>query len=262
MFFAGDDLAMLRGIEGGRRAFIVANGPSILTEPLHLLANELSISMNAGVLLSEKFGFTSSYYALSDRRFLLNEFKRPMATTRLPSGTIRFIRGDLADSDQPPKGCPTHYIAPIARDGFSTDLRQGFFYGATTTLFAMQVAVWLGVHEIVLLGVDLHYPEEQPRFYAEPVREEEDLLMSVQLKNLAEGTRRCEALGIRVISCSETSLLRSYVDYRPFAEVIGSPVRHVAPRGRHHANLSRQFEQQNHPWAAGDRARSATARSR
>jgi len=223
-------LASLRGTERGLRAFVVGNSPSVRNEPIGLLKGELSISMNAGILLAEEFGFTSKYYALSDRRFLLNPFKRPMATSRLPSGTIRFLRSDVRDVDEQDERLSTHYVRPLARDGFSTDLRQGFFYGSTTALFAMQIAVWLGVSEIVMLGVDLHYPEDQPRFYREKEREEEDILLSVQIKNLADAARTCEGLGIPVICCSETSLLRPYVDYVPFIDAINKKEELVVPR--------------------------------
>lgn len=229
MSSAVHELLSLRGIERGRRAFIIGNGPSVLNEPLHLLKDELSISMNAGVLLAEKFGFMSTYYALSDRRFLLNPFKRSMATSQLPSGTIRFLRSDLRDHDEQDGRHVTHFIRPIARDGFSTDLRFGFFYGSTTALFAIQIAVWLGVAEIVLLGIDLHYPEDRPRFYRENEREEEDLMIGVQIKNLADAARTCENLGISVIGCSEKSLLRPYVDYRPFAQVVQEKDSFFAP---------------------------------
>lgn len=214
------DLTKLRGSELGRRVFVVGNGPSVLAEPLHLLRDQLSISMNAGILLSEQFGFESKYYALGDRRFLRNPFKRPMAATRLRPGTIRFVRADLKGEDERDSGHVTHYVTPLTRDGFSGDLRRGFHHGSTTVMFAMQIAAWLGVSQIVILGVDLKYPEDKPRFYREDVREEEDLLLSVQIKNLVDATAACERLGISVVSCSANSLLRSYVDYWPLSEIV------------------------------------------
>jgi hypothetical protein len=81
-----------------------------------------------------------------------------------------------------------------------------------------------------MLGVDLHYPEDQPRFYREKEREEEDILLSVQIKNLADAARTCEGLGIPVICCSETSLLRPYVDYVPFIDAINKKEELVVPR--------------------------------
>jgi hypothetical protein len=230
MFSTANSLTSLRGSERGRRAFVVGNSPSVRNEPLELLKGELSISMNAGVLLAEEFGFTSKYYALSDRRFLLNSFKRPMATSRLPSGTIRFLRSDVSDVDEQDERHITHYVRPLARDGFSTDLRQGFFHGSTTALLAMQIAVFLGVSEIVMLGVDLHYPEDQPRFYREKEREEEDIMLSVQIKNIADAARTCESLGITVLCCSEKSLLRPYLDYLRFIDAINTKKKVVVPR--------------------------------
>ena len=237
------DLVAVRNSERGRKAFIIGNGPSVQNEPLEMLRGQLSISMNAGVLLAEEYDFFSKYYALSDQRFLLNSFKRPMATKRLPSNTIRFLRSDLQEFDESDGRHVTYYIPPIARDGFSTDLRRGFYYGSTTALFAMQIAVWLGVSEIAMLGVDLHYPEDRPRFYREKHREEEDIMMSVQIRNIADAARTCEAMGINVVSCSERSLLRSYIDYRPFVDVVRGPRRFVNSLGSLRTLLSSRSSQ-------------------
>jgi hypothetical protein len=218
----------LRRRAQGQRAFILANGPSVLSLPLEHLAGELVIGMNASVLLEEERGFAISYYVLGDRRFLIHPEKRRLATTRLRLETKRLLRADLAPDDDLTLQKRTAYVRPLGRDGFSRNLAAGFYHGCTTALFAMQLASWLGCAEIYLLGVDLLYRPEQPRFYPEGRPQEEDVFTSVQVHNLALAVRECAEIGIRVAGCSEHSLLRPYVPYAPFHALFPTRMRRPA----------------------------------
>jgi hypothetical protein len=218
----------LRRSAQGQRAFILANGPSVLSLPLENLTDELVIGMNASVLLEEEHGFTVKYYVLGDRRFLTHHEKRTLATTRLRPETKRLLRADLAPDDDAAMKGRTFYIRPLGRDGFSRNLAAGFYHGCTTALFAMQLAAWLGCTEIYLLGVDLLYRPEQPRFYPEGRSQEEDVFTSVQVRNLALATRDCAEIGIRVAGCSDNSLLRPYVPYVPFHTLFPTGMRRPA----------------------------------
>lgn len=210
----------LRNREQGRSAFILGNGPSILSEDLSLLSGQVTIGMNASTLLEKKYGFIQSYYCLSDARFIGHEEKRKYATTELSSQTVRVVRKDLISHDNPELVNKTYYIPHIARDGFSCDLGLGFYYGCTTTMLAVQLAFYLGCVDIYLLGVDLRYPVESPRFYKETNPQLEDSFTSVQIWNLANASRVMSRLNRRLVNCSENSLLRPYLEYKALAEIV------------------------------------------
>jgi hypothetical protein len=209
-------LSRLRNRETGRRAFVLANGPSILGCDLARLQDQLVIGMNASTLLEAEHGFRSAYYTVSDRRFLNHPNKRSLATSRLDPATVRIVRADLAADDDPSKAARTAYVRPLGRDGFSFDIRSGFYYASTTTLLAFQLPAHLGCRDIALLGCDFTYPADQPRFYEEAEPCAEDPVLSVQVRNIANAARTLKARGINLVSCSERSMLRPYVPYAPF----------------------------------------------
>ena len=210
----------LRDLERGRRCFILGNGPSVREERLDRLDGELVIGMNASTILEEEHGFRSSYYTVSDRRFLAAEDRREWGTTRLSQDTRRVVRADLRGVDDPALAHRTTYVAPLARNGFSNDLSNGFFYGCTTTMLAIQLAWHLGCREVYLLGCDLRYAAESPRFYDEHKPQVEDNFTSVQIHNIVNAARIFEDDGGLVAGCSARSFLRPYLPYRSFASLV------------------------------------------
>lgn len=214
----------LRNRERGRRIFILANGPSVVQEELSLLKGEVVIGMNASTMLEERFGFVSKYYVLSDARFINAPEKRPWATEKLSSVTHRVVRADLRPLDDPALENRTTYINPLSRDGFSRDLSTGFHYGCTTTMLAIQLAWHLGSREVYLLGCDLRYPENNPRFYAESTPQLEDAFTSAQLSNIVNAAMAFEQGGGRLINCSARSFLRPYMAFSPFNLLLGEVI--------------------------------------
>lgn len=209
----------LRNLEYRKRIFILANGPSVNEENLSLLRDEVVIGMNASTILEDKFGFVSKYYVLSDARFISAQEKRVWATEKLSLATHRVLRADLRGLDDPELEGRTTYVPPLSRDGFSRNLAVGFYYGCTTTMLALQLAWHLGASEVYLLGCDLRYPEEKPRFYAELNPQLEDAFTSVQLSNILNAAKVFEADGRVLVNCSSRSFLRPYLDFSKFENV-------------------------------------------
>lgn len=206
----------LRERERGRRAFVLANGPSVLEHDLSRLRGELVIGMNASPLLEREHGFASAYYAVSDRRFLTHPEKRGLAVDGAAAGAVRVLRSELAADDDPALRDRTAYVRPLGRDGFSWNLAAGYYFGCTTTMLALQLAAYLGCRDIYLLGVDLRYDAERPRFYAESVPQAEDGFTSVQIWNIAQAARQLRRRGVNLAGCSPRSYLRPYLPFVPF----------------------------------------------
>ena len=88
---------------------------------------------------------------------------------------------------------------------------------------AVQLAAHLGCRRICLLGVDLRYAPESPRFYAEVDPQVEDAFTSVQIWNLSNAGRVLRAEGRELINCSEASLLRPYLPFARFRTSTENP---------------------------------------
>ncbi|EMR46682.1 TPA: hypothetical protein SLP05_002358 [Pseudomonas putida] len=219
-----NSIKSLKNREAGRRAFILGNGPSILEEDLSSLGNELTIGMNASTLLEQKFGFHTNYYVVSDTRFITHPDKGRYATTDLHPQTIRVLREEIRDVDDRSIKNQTYYVPALKRDGFSRDIRSGYFFGCTTTMLAIQLAYYLGVTEVYLLGCDLRYTPDSPRFYKEDNPQLEDSFTSVQIWNISNAAQVFASEGKQIVSCSKRSFLRPYLAYQDFSSIFDQSV--------------------------------------
>lgn len=202
---------MLLNRERGKRAFILGNSPSIKELDLSRLSKSLTIGLNGSVLLEHEYKFVSSYYCVSDARFMADPKKKLMATSMLSSETIRVLRSEIVAREDADIECRTVYLTSLGRDGFSYDLEAGFYFGSSTVFLALQLAVWLGCSEIVLLGCDFNYSGSMPRFYSESNPAPDDVLVSVQVRNIANAVLQLSKRNITIVNCSKNSMLRPFV---------------------------------------------------
>lgn len=217
-------LARLRGTCEGETVFVLANGPSVRTHDLRLLRGKRVIGVNASPLLDREFGFRSDYYVVSDLRFISHPQKRDIAVNLPCESTVRVLREELRDVDEPRLAGRTHYVKALGKNGFSDDLRRGFYFGCSTTMLGVQLAFHLGATRIVLLGNDLRYAKERPRFYAEDAPQEHDPFLSVQIWNVRNAWRELQERGVEMLICTRESNLAPYVPYASFEQVVASAV--------------------------------------
>jgi hypothetical protein len=207
------NIRKLHNKNNGTRCFILANGPSVASENLSLLNNEIVIGMNGSPLLESKFSFKTSYYVVTDERFFQDETKKSIAwgTTGL-----RVFRDNLKPFDNPKLSTNTAYIRSIGRDGFSLNLAKGFYFGCTTTMLALQLAFYIGSNEIFILGLDLTYQKGMERFYQESKPQEYDDFMGIQIKNIRDAFLTLKTHGVNLHQCSQHSNIRPYLPYIEF----------------------------------------------
>jgi hypothetical protein len=215
------DIRQLHDRLSGATIFVLGNGPSVKEHDLRRLRGLAVIGMNASPLLDREYGFSSSHYVVSDLRFLTHPDKRVYATSQyLGSDTIRVFRQELRSADVPELIPRTYYVKAIGKNGFSSDLSQGFYFGCTTSLMAVQLAAFLGGRRIVLLGNDFRYPRYQPRFYQEKSSQDPDPFLSIQLWNMRNAYRALRGRGVELCICSRNTNLVPYIPYLPFDEVV------------------------------------------
>lgn len=146
--------AGFRGIHAGARVYVLGNGPSLATADLRGLAGQLTLTCNRGHTLGARWGGSSTYWTIEDvldAEQFAGEFRRI-------EGPIRFVPEDLA-------GYHIGGVAvPFIRDRFDAEggrpqfgFDPPFYWGGTVSYLMLQIAVWLGATEIVLLGQDFRY---------------------------------------------------------------------------------------------------------
>jgi hypothetical protein len=141
-------LTALKDSQRGKRCFIIGNGPSLRQTDMSKLRDEFTIGMNRIYLMFPELGFKTSYYA-SVNDLVVEQCAADIQGLTMP----RFVSWRARKWLRPDPNLyflHTTYTGP----GFSTDIRQRIWEGATVTYTALQVAYFLGFQEAILIGVD------------------------------------------------------------------------------------------------------------
>lgn len=198
--------------EKGRDVVILGNGPSVLDVDFDQLNNPIYIGLNGSLMLEDMKEIRHDYYVLSDARFVADPNKMSMLEKHLNKDTVCFFRRELYEKTNGMLN-ETHYIRSLGRDGFSFDLKRGYYFGCTTVALALQLAAYLGAGRIILTGVDLTYSGDMPRYYKEVVVHEVDNFSCVQITNIRNAFKLLEEVNIELLSASKESMLRPYLPY-------------------------------------------------
>lgn len=150
----------LRNIHRGRKCFIIGGGPSIKKMDLSVLNNEITFAHNAFFLIKDNVGFSPVYYVVEDllpaedNANILNSLDR---TTKIfpqdlkyclrPDEKTRYVYFDRYYSRYPSKKFPK----------FSTDALRKVYWGGTVVYMSLQLAFYMGIRQVYLLGIDLDY---------------------------------------------------------------------------------------------------------
>jgi Kdo-III transferase WaaZ len=183
-------------------AFILATGPSIKEQRIHLLRGQKIIGVNGAMAVLRELQLTPSHYVITDDDFAINRFE--LVREAIQSGTkcffacsvlaaicerdMRLLRHSNIYLVEPVNqlfGVPrlpgprflewartrSQVVLPqppnpqVDRIGFSRDLTLGLFTACTVTFAALQVAYHIGFRRIAILGMDLNYSGPIPRAY-------------------------------------------------------------------------------------------------
>ena len=149
----------------GRRCFIIGNGPSLKLDDLERLADEITMGCNGIFNLFDKTEWRPYFFFCEDTIFL----KKHVSSTEelellLDNCQFAFttLRSELYKkySDRYDNLFYLYSTKVENEMRFSDDICKRI-YGAGTTLFSMlQVAVYMGIKEIYLLGVDSTFKKE------------------------------------------------------------------------------------------------------
>ncbi|MBW2725560.1 MAG: hypothetical protein JRE71_14335 [Deltaproteobacteria bacterium] len=142
----------------GQRCFILGNGPSLAKMDLRPLAGEWTFGLNRIYLLFDQMqmGFEPSYYCAAND-LVLDQFASDIAALSMPkflnwNGRRHFDRAD--------ESVLLLRQALGLSDFFGVDLRRPICSGGTVTYLALQVAYYMGFHQVVLIGVDHSFTDK------------------------------------------------------------------------------------------------------
>jgi hypothetical protein len=183
-------IADFKDVHNGKRLFILASGPSLVQHDLSRLQRRLVMGLNRSA-----WAYPDSHYHCTMDQRLFDEYPEVLRATRY-----------LFTLDGRPFGIP---LLLLGSEGFSEDLTQGIYSGYTVSYFALQVAIYMGFHEIFFLGLDLNHQADQTHFFGHDFRSRNhvDTEFPRMRRMLTFGGEQAARLGVHVYNCSPTSAL-------------------------------------------------------
>jgi len=153
-------LLALRDRHQGQRAFVIGNGPSLNKMDLTPLKDEITYGSNAFFLAFDRMGFLPTYYNVidplpaEDNAETLNKLE---GTTKIFGHHLRYC---LKPTPSTIYVFHDRYYAFSGHPDwprFSGNALKGVFEGGTVAYFSLQLAYFMGIREVYLIGVDLDY---------------------------------------------------------------------------------------------------------
>ncbi len=145
-------ITALRNIHKGKRAFIIGTGPSLKISDLDKLKNEITFAFNRIYLAFNMTHFRPRYYLVFDSLVIEQSYKE---INKL-EGFFKIYPKDKSKLAIDKK---TIILNPWEEksSSFSTNLLSYVFIVETVTTVALQLAFYMGIKEIFLLGMDFDY---------------------------------------------------------------------------------------------------------
>lgn len=159
LFPEGRVLKSLKSIHSGNRCFIIGNGPSLNPEDLTRLhnANEITFAFNRIYHIFKETIWRPTYYISQDEKMLvgsITEVNTLKARYKFIPIEMQYYYGiHLSDIT------PFHISAKndVTRPAFSEDIVCSVENSMTVVYTAIQFAIYMGIREIYLIGVDHHF---------------------------------------------------------------------------------------------------------
>ncbi|MCR4817539.1 MAG: DUF115 domain-containing protein [Fretibacterium sp.] len=145
----------------GERCFIIGNGPSLCAEDLDKIKGEYSFAANRIYLIFDETEWRPTFLTLMDKPYSLEYLRELNAVpVEMKFSTInRNAKMYPLDGAIPVRieHNAGYWIQKGSLPPFSNDAVKCVHSGMTSTYISLQLAVYMGFKEIVLLGVDHQY---------------------------------------------------------------------------------------------------------
>ncbi|MCM1154912.1 MAG: DUF115 domain-containing protein [Roseburia sp.] len=149
-------LEKYKDIYKNKRCFVVGNGPSLREDDLEKLQknHEISFAANGIFHIFDKVLWRPTHYMLCDAVAYKVMYQDLKMIENNDMFIADFYYTDFQDVQQANKFYLINKIYAGNEVGFSEDATVGFYSGKTITYVMLQMACYMGIKEIYLLGVD------------------------------------------------------------------------------------------------------------
>ncbi len=206
----------------GERCFVVATGPSLTFDDLHLLKEKkmFCLGMNSCVLALDKTDWVPDLLGVED------EYVYAKIEKALESASEDKLKDRILVSDNVSKyykSARKYHIFPqslldhkydfdkIGKIKFSDDCYKIVYDAYTITFSMMQIAVYMGFKEIYLIGCDCNYEKNKEHFIDHGVKDpyapqlgERFIYVHGKFKEFAQKK------GVKVVNCTRGGMLEVY----------------------------------------------------
>lgn len=153
-------MAHFKNLHAGRRAFVIGNGPSLRISDLDRLSDQITFASNNIFAAFADTMWRPTYYAFYHpaEELLLGLGRQLECVTFLPVAERKktaFLQNAVYFRNR-------HEWFFPDRPRFSTDVAQGVYWGGTVTYVLLQLAFYMGIKEVFLIGVDHDYGTAAP----------------------------------------------------------------------------------------------------
>lgn len=236
----------------GQRVFLIGNGPSLSSNDLELIKDEISFAMNRIPLLYESTSWRPTYYLFSSTNVRpskpwCKKWQHSVRAAARDKNTTSFIASDFKQNVDPFDEFPhvkwfgsmsekkPNLQGDVDISCFSTDVVERIDKTGTTMNLALQLALYMDFREIIFLGCDLGWSkdtgtEDDPNHFdknyvAEILRPEKTNnqmrnIHSLALKYFLESGKK-----VNFFNCTRNTVLDTYPlinldDYIDYGKIV------------------------------------------
>ena len=147
----------LKGSFQGKRCVIIGNGPSLNKTDLSLLKNEYTFGLNRIYLLFDRLGFETDFL-VSSNRYVIEQFSDEMLQTNCKKFFNYKFKKEIKNKDN-----VSFITATPFGSKYFDNIEKGYMaYSGSVTFVAIQLALYFGFSEIILIGFDNNFKNSGP----------------------------------------------------------------------------------------------------
>lgn len=158
-----EKLKLYKNIHEGKRCFIIGNGPSLLAEDLDKLTDEITLCGNRIYEIFDKTKWRPTYYFCIDNDGM-EEITAAIENVNVGKKFLALSARKYVPENEQNVIFINHTTKKFVINRYndksshiSEDISQYFSCGYTVLFAALQFAIYTGIKEIYLLGVDFDY---------------------------------------------------------------------------------------------------------
>lgn len=156
------ELVKFRNLYKDKRCFIIGTGPSLTLNDLEKLENEITFGTNTLLKIYSKTNWRAMYYCIIDPNTYQNLeeelIEQKIDSLFYPNNRILDIKIDGSCFALNHSNIYKKYLPQLFKfTKFSDNIEKQVYDGASVIYATIQIAAYMGIKEIFLLGVDCNY---------------------------------------------------------------------------------------------------------